>query len=68
MMPQLASESISKHSGYSPGGRVNKNLYTRMLIRAFSDVEKPFFLFPDLAALTAKSGNKNRAFQRQRRL
>ena len=35
------------------GGRVNK-----MLIRAFSDVEKPFLL-SDLAALTAKSENKN---------
>ena len=30
-------------------------LYKRLLIRAFSDVEKPFFLFSDLTALTAKS-------------
>ena len=28
------------------------------IIRAFSDIEKPF-LFSDLAALTAKSENKN---------
>ena len=33
-----------------------KNLFTRLLIRVFSDVEKPF-LFSYLAALTAKSEN-----------
>ena len=51
-------------SGSFPGGRVNKT-FTRLLIRAFSDVEKPYF--SDSAALTAKSENK-KAFQRQRRL
>ena len=44
-------------SGYSPGGRVDEHLFTRLLIRAFYDVEKPL-LFSDLAALTAKSENK----------
>ena len=32
-------------SSDSPGGRVNKNLFTRLLIRAFSDVEKLFYIF-----------------------
>ena len=37
------------------------------VIRAFSDIEKPF-LFSDLAALIAKSENKKKAFKHQRRL
>ena len=37
------SDCFSVRSGYSPGGRVNKNLFTRLLIRAFSEVEKPLF-------------------------
>ena len=34
------------------------NLFTQLLMQAVSDVEKPF-LFSDLAALAAKSENKN---------
>ena len=49
-------QAINKLRGYSPGGRVNKHLFTRLLIRAFSDVEKPF-LFSDLAVKAAKSEN-----------
>ena len=55
-------------SGYSPCGRFNKSLFTRLLTRNFSDVEKAFvFLFSDLGPIIAKSGNE-KAFQRQRRL
>ena len=42
-------------SDYSPGS------LTRLLIRAFFDVEKPRS-FSDLAALTAESENKKRLF------
>ena len=45
---------------------VSINLFTRLLIRTFSDVEKAF-LFSDLAVKAAKSDNK-KAFQHQRRL
>ena len=45
-------------SGYSPAGRVCQyDLFTRLLIRAFSEVEKPFLFF-DFVALTAKVENK----------
>ena len=44
-----------------PGSRVNKNLFTQLRIRAFSDVEKPFYV-SDLAVIAAKSENKKRLF------
>ena len=37
------------------------------VIQAFSDIEKPF-LFSDLAVKAAKSENKKKAFQHQRKL
>ena len=49
-----------------PPGSVSRNIFTCLLIQAFSDVEKPSS-FSDLVALTAKFGNK-KAFQNQRSL
>ena len=46
-----------------PSAAVSVNLFTRLLIRAFSDIKKPF-IFSDLAVLTVNSENK-KGFQRQ---
>ena len=51
----MGTSLFSARSGYSPGVCVNKNLFTRLLIRAFSDIEKPFLL--------SESENKMRLFR-----
>ena len=69
------SFQIEKHkwSGYFgkkwpyPRSPCQSNSFTRLLIRAFSQIEKPS-LFSNLAALTAKSENKTKALECQGRL
>ena len=56
---KLTEVRLYMSTSCQPGSRV---------IRAFLGVDKPFFLFSDLAAFTANPENKQKAFHRQRRL